>query len=341
MGEFEIMMREDLVPITVNNFVSLTNEYFYDGLIFHRVVAGFVVQDGDPTGTGSCGPGYTIPDEYNEEIQFDTPGVIGMAKTSAPNSAGSQYFITVAPTPHLNGNYAAFGNVIEGMDVVMDINGVETTGANSNPPNKPIVDVVIDSVRIMTPQLNAFTPQMHDIEVEIGEEIVFGVFYNEPNLTHEWYINNEIQDETFYIMPCSFSTSEVYEVKSITYNQGYSYQVVWTVNVNNTSIDDSVEPNQTVFAYSYPNPFNISANERSSEVKIFFSNLESGNIKVSIFNLKGQIIKSITDKYYNKGHHTVVWNGTDNNGRFAATGIYFYKIETDNKIISGKIILAK
>ena len=153
MGSFQVMLREDLVPITAGNFMDLTNSNFYDGLIFHRVIADFMIQDGCPYGTGYGGPGYTIPDEFHPDLLFDEPGVIGMANTGSPNSAGSQYFITVVPTSWLNWSYAAFGNVIQGMDVVDDISVVPTTGAGGNPPNKPLINVDIDSIRIVTPQL--------------------------------------------------------------------------------------------------------------------------------------------------------------------------------------------
>ena len=107
------------VTVTTNNFVFLACKGFYDGLIFHRVEPGFVIQGGDPQGTGSGGPGYTIPGEF-DGATFD-PGVIGMARTGDPDSAGSQFFITLGPANHLDGKYAAFGRVTSGMDAAQQI----------------------------------------------------------------------------------------------------------------------------------------------------------------------------------------------------------------------------
>ena len=112
----------EIAPNTVNNFISLVKKGFYDGVIFHRVIAGFMIQGGDPKGTGMGGPGYCIKGEFSANgFKNDlkhTPGVLSMARTMAPNSAGSQFFIMHKNSPHLDGQYAAFGKVIEGMDVV-------------------------------------------------------------------------------------------------------------------------------------------------------------------------------------------------------------------------------
>lgn len=117
-GDIVVELFSD-VPTTTNNFVFLTCKGFYDGLIFHRVEAGFVIQGGDPTGTGTGGPGYTIPGEF-EGATFDA-SVLGMARSDDPDSAGSQFFITLDAAHNLDGQYAAFGRVTEGMDVVQQI----------------------------------------------------------------------------------------------------------------------------------------------------------------------------------------------------------------------------
>ena len=115
----------EIAPITVNNFISLINRHFYDGLIFHRVINGFMIQGGDPEGTGIGGPGYSIKGEFAQNgVKNDlkhTEGVLSMARTMAPNSAGSQFFIMHKTSPHLDGAYAAFGKVIEGMENVNKI----------------------------------------------------------------------------------------------------------------------------------------------------------------------------------------------------------------------------
>jgi cyclophilin family peptidyl-prolyl cis-trans isomerase len=116
IGDIKAELFPKDAPCHVNNFVFLAREGFYDGVTFHRVVPGFVAQAGDPTGTGSGGPGYTIKDEVNART-FDD-GTLGMAKTNAPNSAGSQWFFDYGPQPHLNGTYTAFGQIVEGRDVL-------------------------------------------------------------------------------------------------------------------------------------------------------------------------------------------------------------------------------
>ncbi len=145
MGDFRVELREDLMPITAQNFIDLTEAEFYDGIIFHRVIAGFVVQGGDPLGTGFGGPGYTIMDEYHPDMNHDSTGVIAMAKTSAPNSAGSQFYFSLDALPSLDQNYAVFGACIENIEVI-EAMGQVATGAN----DRPIVDIVMDSVRVVS-----------------------------------------------------------------------------------------------------------------------------------------------------------------------------------------------
>lgn len=116
-GEFKVRLFADRTPITVNNFVFLAREGFYDGTTFHRVLDGFMAQGGDPQGTGLGGPGYQFEDEIQPDLTFDRAGLLAMAN-SGPNTNGSQFFITFAPTPHLNGAHTIFGEVIEGMDIV-------------------------------------------------------------------------------------------------------------------------------------------------------------------------------------------------------------------------------
>ena len=149
-------------PNTVNNFISLANKGFYDGLIFHRVIPGFMIQGGCPNGNGMGGPGYEINGEFsaNGFKQNDlkhTLGVLSMARTMAPNSAGSQFFIMVAPAPHLDGQYAAFGQVTEGTDVAVDISRVQRNMKN----DKPKKDVVIQSIRVDTKGVDYPAPETH------------------------------------------------------------------------------------------------------------------------------------------------------------------------------------
>ncbi|WP_419876159.1 peptidylprolyl isomerase [Candidatus Pristimantibacillus sp. PTI5] len=128
----------EVAPNSVNNFISLINKSFYDGVIFHRVIPGFMIQGGDPDGTGAGGPGYSIPGEFNsngfENKLKHTRGILSMARTNDPDTAGSQFFIMVADAPSLDNEYAAFGKVTEGMEAVDEIVN-QAKGANDRPDN--------------------------------------------------------------------------------------------------------------------------------------------------------------------------------------------------------------
>ena len=142
MGDFRIELYSDLAPITVKNFVDLAEKKFYDGVIFHRVIDGFMIQGGDPNGNGTGGPGYTIPDEFGPGLKHNAPGILSMAN-AGPNTGGSQFFITLVPTPWLDNHHAIFGHVIEGMEIVEKI-GHTPTGRN----DRPVEDVIIQSITI-------------------------------------------------------------------------------------------------------------------------------------------------------------------------------------------------
>ena len=156
-GTFTVKLHDDKAPNTVANFVGLaegSKEWtdpktgqkvkrpFYDGLIFHRVIDGFMIQGGDPTGTGRGGPGYTIKDEFAAGLAHTQGGLFSMAN-AGPNTGGSQFFITLAPTPWLDGKHAIFGKVIAGMDVVKAIGKVQTARGD-----KPVEDVVMKNVTV-------------------------------------------------------------------------------------------------------------------------------------------------------------------------------------------------
>ena len=141
-GTFEIELFEDKAPITVKNFIDLAEKGFYDGLIFHRVIDGFMIQGGDPNGMGTGGPGYTIPDEFHKDLKHDSEGVLSMAN-AGPNTGGSQFFITLAATPWLDGHHSVFGKVVKGRDVVREIGKVDTDFQD-----KPLAKVVMEKVTI-------------------------------------------------------------------------------------------------------------------------------------------------------------------------------------------------
>lgn len=120
IGEFEVELFADKTPTTVNNFVFLARDGFYDGVTFHRVIPGFMAQGGDPTGSGMGGPGYKFRDEFDSSLRHNSAGILSMAN-AGPGTNGSQFFITYAPTPHLDGRHTVFGKVTKGMEVVNQI----------------------------------------------------------------------------------------------------------------------------------------------------------------------------------------------------------------------------
>jgi peptidyl-prolyl cis-trans isomerase A (cyclophilin A) len=159
MGKFTAKLFTDKAPKTTENFIGLakgTKKWtdpktgqqvqrpFYDGLIFHRVIPGFMIQGGDPLGNGRGGPGYRFEDEFNPALRHNKPGILSMAN-AGPNTNGSQFFITVAPTPHLDNKHSVFGEVVEGMDVVNKIANVPRDPMN----DKPKQDVVIQKLEIL------------------------------------------------------------------------------------------------------------------------------------------------------------------------------------------------
>lgn len=146
----------EIAPNTVNNFISLINKKFYDGIIFHRVIKGFMLQGGDPEGTGMGGPGYCIKGEFSSNGFTNdlkhTPGVLSMARTMFPDSAGSQFFIMHKDSPHLDGDYAAFGKVIEGLDVVNTIAEVPTDYNDRPREDQKIKSMTVDTFGVEYPE---------------------------------------------------------------------------------------------------------------------------------------------------------------------------------------------
>ena len=157
-GDVDVELYADRAPRTVGNFVGLAtgerewedpetgerivDEPLYDDVIFHRIIEGFMIQTGDPTGTGRGGPGYTFDDEFHDDLRHDDAGILSMAN-SGPDTNGSQFFVTLDAQPHLDGRHAVFGEVVDGMDVVREIGSVETD-AN----DRPREDVLLESVTV-------------------------------------------------------------------------------------------------------------------------------------------------------------------------------------------------
>ena len=151
-GIIKAELYPEIAPNTVNNFISLINKGFYNGVIFHRVIPGFMIQGGDPTGTGMGGPGYCIKGEFTmngfkNDLKHDR-GVLSMARTMAPNSAGSQFFIMHENAPHLDGQYASFGKVIEGLDVVDEIANTRTDRADKPKTPQVMKKVTVDTLGV-------------------------------------------------------------------------------------------------------------------------------------------------------------------------------------------------
>ncbi len=148
-GAIKAELYPEIAPNTVNNFISLVKQGFYDGTIFHRVIPGFMIQGGDPEGTGMGGPGYGIKGEFSANgVKNDlkhTTGVLSMARSMRPNSAGSQFFIMVADAPHLDGQYAAFGKVTEGMDAAQAI-----VSSPRDRSDRPLEDQIMEKVTVET-----------------------------------------------------------------------------------------------------------------------------------------------------------------------------------------------
>ena len=155
-GVIKAELYPEVAPNTVNNFISLVKQGFYDGIIFHRVIPGFMIQGGDPKGVGSGGPGYCIKGEFHangfKNELLHSRGVLSMARTMAPNSAGSQFFIMHEDAPHLDGQYAAFGKVIEGIEVVDEICKVRTDYNDRPRINQTMKKVTVDTFGVDYPE---------------------------------------------------------------------------------------------------------------------------------------------------------------------------------------------
>ncbi len=142
LGDFQVELFEGRAPATTKNFIDLVEKGYYDGIVFHRVIEGFMLQGGCPDGNGTGGPGYTIPDEFHDGLTHDSEGVLSMAN-SGPNTGGSQFFVTLVATNWLDGKHAVFGKVVEGIETVRSIGGTATGSGD-----RPLEPVVMESVRV-------------------------------------------------------------------------------------------------------------------------------------------------------------------------------------------------
>jgi cyclophilin family peptidyl-prolyl cis-trans isomerase len=262
---------------------------------------------------------------------FNEPGVLGMAKSAAPNSAGSQYFITEVPYPSLNWNYAAFGNIVEGFNVIQAISDVPTDGND-----KPLVDVVIDSLRIMTASFFGVTPEQDSLNAVAGEQLAFGLLTNDPDVTFSWFVDEELQTETSFIYNTTLSVNGSHEIKGIGSKNGYEYYRIWFIEITGgTGTDLILEPNIDLYQ-NIPNPFNP-----TTTISFELSNESNTITDLSIYNMKGQLIKTLVSEPLGSGIHSYVWNGTDDADKNVSSGIYFYKLTSGSYSGTRKAVMLK
>ncbi len=329
MGTFTAELYDELVPITALNFRDLADSGYYDGLIFHRVIDGFMIQDGCPYGTGYGGPGYTIQDEFHPDLSHDHAGVLAMARTNAPNSAGSQYYITVAPALHLDGGYAIFGDIIEGLENVLAI-GATPTDAN----DRPLTPVDIYSLRILDLQIGEFYPSLDEVLELMPDQyqiFVAEAYTQEAQLSFDWYVDDVLQAETSFMLETSFSGGGLHTVRcNIVSSDSISFEAVWQVDTG-SSIDEELSPELAeISLWTSPNPFD-------SQINIECEIKRSSVLSLEVFNVKGQKLRSLAASQMPKGRHSFVWDGKNDSGQTLASGIYLLRMQAGKSIIYRKI----
>ncbi len=334
MGTFTSDLRDEIVPITANNFISLTNSGFYDGLIFHRVVEGFVIQDGDPLGTGFGGPGYTIPDEFSPLLHHDSAGVLAMANTGLPNSAGSQYYITLVPRPQLDGNYAIFGKVFEGLDVVLAIGSVPV-----DDDDHPITNVYIDSLRMLDLAIYNVSPPADSVvhfDPDQPQQFVVEAFNITMTVQISWYVDEVLQQGANDILfQPSFTSPGPHNVKCVTATEEVSWTTQWEVEVEGTANSEEPAPLPTaahVLSIS-PNPF-----RQKAKVGFYLTKAEPAEIR--IYDIKGRLVtsKTLAGK---SGLNSIDIFDTDESGEKLQPGLYLIKVNTASRKSAGKAVLLK
>lgn len=329
MGSFTAELYDDLVPVTAENFRTLTNAGFYNNLIFHRVIQGFMIQDGCPNGTGTGGPGYTIPDEFHPDLLHDSAGILAMARTSAPNSAGSQYYITLAPTPHLNGGYAVFGKIISGLENVMAIGSVPT-----NASDRPITPVNIYQLRMLDLFIgNMYPPTTEIVELQPDESQMFitEAATNGANISYQWFLNEQVLEETGFMAELSFPTGGTNTLRChIASSDSIAYDAIWTVQVASSNEDSQTPALQSLSLNTGPNPF-------SDAITIFCESKSLQHVSIDVFNVRGQKIRSLQQRNLKQGSWNLVWDGCDDFGTLQAKGLYLLRMKTDKDSIYRKL----
>jgi len=333
MGNFTAELYNDIAPITASNFMLLANNGFYNNKIFHRVIAGFMIQDGCPYGTGYGGPGWTIQDEFSPLLHHDRPGMLAMAHSSAPNSGGSQYYITLLPTPHLDGNYAIFGKVIEGIDVVQAI-GIVPTGTN----DKPITPVNIYQLRMLDLNINSVFPDTtQTIVCNAGELLAFMVeaYTNTAQLTYSWYANEILQtgqSDMVYesIFPAGANTLRC----NVSSSDSIAFDVTWRVQAGVQNSDDVIPALSALTLSCYPNPF-------SNSLELEYTIKDAAEVSFTIYNLRGQIVRSFIPTAKHAGTWVENWDTKDDRGNACPTGTYIIRFNAGNGSILRKSVLIR
>ncbi len=333
MGSFTAELYDELVPITANNFRDLANDGFYNNLIFHRVIETFMIQDGCPQGTGFGGPGYTIQDEFRPDLLHDSAGMLAMARTSAPNSAGSQYYITLAPAPHLDGGYAVFGRITEGLDNVMAIGSVAT---NAN--DRPLIPVNIHQLRMLDLTIGSLYPDPSEpVAMLPGNSQMFITEATTlvADLSYEWYLNDELLPENTFMTELSFPPNHPDELNilrcNIVSSDSISYEVTWNIMVS-TSQDDAHSPELNPISITTgPNPF-------SDVLTLYLESNAKQTTSVDIFNVKGQKVRELQTPAMNQGSWTLFWDGKDASGKELSAGMYLARLKSAQKSVYRKII---
>lgn len=328
MGSFTAELYDEIVPITAHNFRDLANAGFYNNLIFHRVIEGFVIQDGCPYGTGTGGPGYTIPDEYSPLLNHNEAGILSMARTSAPNSAGSQYFFTLAPTPHLNGNCAVFGKCIEGLEYILGIGSV-LTGAN----DRPIIPVDIYQVRMLDLTIGQIYPPEDEVIVldsATPQMFVCEAYTQSAELSYTWYVDDELQSKTSFLFETTFPSAGDHSVRChIASSDSIAQDVHWSVQSSTSASDATLPP--VITLNSSPNPFH-------QQVDVAYSIKETADLELTVYNQRGQAVRTIALGSKGAGNWLYTWDGLDDNGNQSPAGRYLLMIKGGNHKAYRKVL---
>lgn len=328
LGSFTAELYDELVPITALNFRDLANDGFYNNLIFHRVIEGFMIQDGCPNGTGTGGPGYTIQDEFHPDLLHDSAGVLAMARTSAPNSAGSQYYITLAPQPHLDGGYAVFGRIIEGLENVMAIGSVPT-----NAQDRPITPVNIFQLRMLDLHLLEFYPSLEEtlqIEANTMQMFVTQAYTSEATLNYTWYLNDELLPDDMFMIERTFSSGNHTLRCNIASSDSIAFDAIWNIQVSSANADLQIASAPQINLKAGPNPF-------GDKIAIQCASTKEQVVTVAVFNLRGQKVRELQKGAQKQGSWELEWDGCDNRGHELSPGIYLLKMKAESGSLFRKI----